>query len=1109
MSERIDKKEWPGYLCRSLDAMPGGILVYRADASEEILYVNQHALEIFECETKEDFFALTGGSFCGMVYRDDLDETERSIKDQIRSGNDHFDHVTYRIQTKSGRIRTVEDYGSLVRDPEEGDLYYVFFQDARIKYLSHDIDPVTRLPGMRRFLEYSARNLRMNMDNPSAPHSVFLFFNILNFKLFNVQYGIEEGDRLLLEYAGVLRDIFTNTYVSRFSDDHFVVMTDDARLLENLSECSRQLGAIRPEAKLSSKVGIFQVQDLTMDPAMACEFARMAASSIRNRPDTFFAFYTESLRSRMNLQEYVKNHIDEACEKGYIQVYYQPVIRTITGNLCGMEALSRWIDPERGFLSPGDFISALEESHQIQKLDSYVVREICRNFSVKLKEGVPIIPVSFNLSRLDFLLCDIFQVVEDAVREYDIPRDMIHIEITESLFVQETARISQEIDRFHEAGYQVWMDDFGSGYSSLNVLKDYQFDELKIDMVFLSNFNQKSKDIITSIVSMSKKVGIQTLAEGVETEEQYEFLKSIGCEKVQGYYFGKPRPYEESIRHCVEQGLYVENRTWRQYYDRVGQVDLVTDLPLALMERRPKDTKFLFLNETYQDILYGVEIRDVHELACMIDDDESSIGRVYRSFFDRVIRSGEEEEFTYPVHGQYLRLTATKIAECEGHNMLCLHVDNISKNANRQQQERMDNLLRNIYYMYDDILLVNISGDYSEGVMAEDGFYFQNRKYNLKQQKEEFARSYVYPEDRARLQEFLNPATLMERFAKANGSPLYAAFRMKQENGDYRWVIHSLIRASTDQEKRYLHCIQKAQFMKDNYNGDYGQARHVESVELSDKTLWESLVSHSPICYFWKDRERRFVGVNQSFLDYYGLTDASEVIGKTDEDMRWHVSDGPYFNDEIAVLEEGRSIIDSPGKCVIRGVVHDIFATKIPVYDNGRIAGLLGYFVDAKRYRSRDGIDEKAAVLDPITGVAAVRTVIEHLVGYMEDYQLNRNDFVFLMIEVPEYERAVSTYGKKVGDSLLRKIAEKLTNTVSTAGTVGRVRGANFSVVYRYEKQEEVEDLCYSIGEEIKGIHEVEGRPCTLFARIGEVYGREVKDLEEMARLANKRKRMY
>ena len=1108
MSEMVKKADDTDFMSQAIENMPGGVFIYRADESEEILYVNRHALEIFECETMEQLQELTGGEFRGMIYRDDLDVTENTILDQIRSGNDHFDHVIYRIVTRTGRIRTIEDYGHLVEDPKEGPLYYVFIQDADIKYLSHDIDPLTRLPGMRRFLEYSARMIRMNMDHLHAPQPVFLFFNILNFKFFNVRYGTKQGDRLLVDYANVLRDIFKGNYVARFSDDHFVVFLDDTNLLEKLTECNERLNAIHPESRLASKVGIFQVQDLTMDLVSACDYARIAANSIRNRPDVFFAYYTEALRERMNLQEYVKDHIDEACEKGYLRVYYQPVIRTVTGDLCGMEALARWIDPDMGFLSPGDFISALEESRQIQKLDTYIVTEICKNYAKKTAEGQPVVPVSFNLSRMDFMLCDIFSIVEDAVREYGVPRDMIHVEITESLFVQETEKISREIERFHEAGYQVWMDDFGSGYSSLNVLKDYEFDELKIDMVFLSNFNQKSKEIIASIVRMAKKVGIQTLAEGVETKEQFEFLKNIGCEKVQGYYFGKPLPYDESLKVCVDAGLMVENRTWRTYYDRVGSVDFGSDLPIAIMESGRNWTRFLFANEAYKKVLEELEIFDVQELADMMEDEESIVGRVFRSYRDRLISTGAEEVLTYPLRGQYIRVTGQRMAQCNDRSMIRMSLDNISKNVYQQQQTKLDGLLRNIYYMYDDICLVNVTGDYCEGVMADDGFYLQNRSYDLKKRRELFAQTYVYPQDRIRYREFLEPSTLSKRFGKVKGSPLYGAFRMKQPNGDYRWTVNTLIKASTEKEERYLHCLQKAHFLKDETVIECGTKAN-EATVLSHQELWDSIVNHSPLCYFWKDKERRFVGVSQSFLDYYGLEDESDVIGKTDEQMRWHIDDEPYHRDEMDVLEKGKEVIDSPGKCSVKGVVHDIFATKIPVYRDGGIVGLVGYFVDANRRMTREGINQQASVIDSVTGVASIRTIIEHVVGYMQDYQINEKDFAFLLVEIPEYERIVRTYGQTVGDCLLQKVANVLTKNISLTGSVGRIYGATFAVVYRYEHREDVSEICYGIGEDIRGIHEVDGRPCTLFTKIGTVFGDEVKDLNEMSRLANDRKRMY
>lgn len=233
------------------------------------------------------------------------------------------------------------------------------------------------------------------------------------------------------------------------------------------------------------------------------------------------------------IEKYIVDHIDEAIEKHYIKVFYQPVIRTITGYLCGLEGLSRWEDPVNGFLTSMDFVPVLEKYDLISKLDIFVINEICKTIYERVTNNEPIVPVSFNLSRLDFLECDIFNEVEKSLRKYDVPRDMICVEITESVFVQNKEIITSAIDKFHNAGYKVWMDDFGSGYSSLNVLKDYSFDELKIDMAFLTNFNLKSKKIITSTIQMAKNIGVQTLAEGVENIDQYNFLRDIGCEKVQ------------------------------------------------------------------------------------------------------------------------------------------------------------------------------------------------------------------------------------------------------------------------------------------------------------------------------------------------------------------------------------------------------------------------------------------------------------------------------------------------------------------------------------------------------------------------------------------------
>ena len=283
--------------------------------------------------------------------------------------------------------------------------------------------------------------------------------------------------------------------------------------------------------------------------------ARLAEATIKGIYDEYIAIYAESMGARERLKMYLISHIDEAVEKEYIKVFYQPVIDIKTDKLCGFEALARWIDPEHGMLSPLDFITILEDAHLIHKLDLFMLKKVCENYRKETDLGHKCVPVSFNLSRLDFKLCNIYNEVKLFTEMYRVPHEMIHIEITESVLDDDDGYIRNQILRFQKDNFQVWMDDFGSGFSSLNVLKDYDFDFLKIDMLFLRNFSAKSKVIIRSIIDMAQWLGLGTLTEGVETQEHLEFLKAVGCDRVQGYYYSKPLPYDEVLKVLEEKGI--------------------------------------------------------------------------------------------------------------------------------------------------------------------------------------------------------------------------------------------------------------------------------------------------------------------------------------------------------------------------------------------------------------------------------------------------------------------------------------------------------------------------------------------------------------------------
>ena len=239
-------------------------------------------------------------------------------------------------------------------------------------------------------------------------------------------------------------------------------------------------------------------------------------------------------------EKYIVDHFNDAINKGHIKAYFQPVYRALTEDICSVEALARWDDPELGLISPQLFIDVLEKHKLIYRLDLYMLKKICELYRKMAEKGMKIAPFSINLSRLDFNEPDLFELFTEVINAYDVPHGLIRVEITESVMLDESSNFRDIFNCFHDEGFSIWMDDFGSGYSSLNVLKDYNFDVLKLDMLFLRNFGYRSMKMISAIVNMAKAMEIHTLAEGIETREQLDFLRSIGCELIQGYYYAKP-----------------------------------------------------------------------------------------------------------------------------------------------------------------------------------------------------------------------------------------------------------------------------------------------------------------------------------------------------------------------------------------------------------------------------------------------------------------------------------------------------------------------------------------------------------------------------------------
>ena len=418
------------------------------------------------------------------------------------------------------------------------------------------MDDLTGIPNMRCFYEEAAKRWKEAYENKQE--MIYLYFDVENFKAYNDKYGFRLGDERLKEIAVIFTKSFPDGVCARFSDDHFAVLTPKISFQETIQQAELEIHKLEGEVQLNLKTGSYSPKEEGESPNRCCDRARMACDSIKKMYDKAYREYDDEMEDLFQQKQYIVNHIDMACRGDYIRAFYQPIINCKNGHLCGLEALARWDDPRRGLLPPITFIPTLEEYRQIHKLDQRVIELVCRDYAECVGTPLASIPVSINFSRLDFELYDVPKVLTKYADEYHVPYDKLDVEITESALTGDVQALKENMKILRGLGYSQWLDDFGSGYSSLNTLKDFEFDVMKIDMVFLKGFpdNPKSRPILMNVVELAKKLGMVTLTEGVETKDQYEFLQSIGCDKAQGFYFGKPMPREELLQK-IEKGEFI------------------------------------------------------------------------------------------------------------------------------------------------------------------------------------------------------------------------------------------------------------------------------------------------------------------------------------------------------------------------------------------------------------------------------------------------------------------------------------------------------------------------------------------------------------------------
>ncbi|MGN1016397.1 MAG: EAL domain-containing protein [Faecousia sp.] len=398
--------------------------------------------------------------------------------------------------------------------------------------------------------EYFYTRAEEILANDTDRDYIILSSNVENFKLFNDHYGIPAGNRLLQGLAQYAQQVIgPDAIYGRATADRFLVLCPRTRKYTDELFASISAEAIRfanAPGNVVLKFGIYEITDRSVGVPQMCDRALLAADSIKGHYNCHLAIYDDALRGKLLREQAITDAMEDALAQGQFSVYLQPKFSLHDDSLAGAEALVRWIHPQWGFLSPGEFIPLFEKNGFITKLDQFVWDKVGATLRSWLNKGYPEIPVSVNVSRADISQSNLPEILLGILRKYELEPRMLHLEITESAYTESPDQIITVVNQLRTLGFVIEMDDFGSGYSSLSMLNQMKLDVLKLDMQFVRNETAKPVDqgILRFIVGLAHWMNLEVVAEGVETREQLQRLRELGCDYAQGYLLGKPMPAE-------------------------------------------------------------------------------------------------------------------------------------------------------------------------------------------------------------------------------------------------------------------------------------------------------------------------------------------------------------------------------------------------------------------------------------------------------------------------------------------------------------------------------------------------------------------------------------
>ena len=789
------------------------------------------------------------------------------------------------------------------------------------------------------------------------------YLRLLNLGSYNVRYGVAAGDEVLKMIAKALRSHLSSYVVGRFESGSFVAIAPTEKIESILEAINYALPSTGEADCLELKAGYCVLRDdLEFDQIILR--ARYAFEDIRYTSPVYSRMFDSGLETVFNRRAYVVDHLDDAIERGEIRAFAQPIVRVLTGKICEVEILARWESEQYGFLRPDEFVPELERHQLIHRLDAEVVRLACKQWAEASALGTNV-PFGVNLSRLDFELCDIYEVVRNAMVTYDVPIGQVHIEVTESALAQSTQLLMKGIEQFRSAGFELYLDDFGSGYSSLRVLEGTSFDVVKLDMSLLREVerNERARVIVADAVSMVKRLNLQTLCEGVESQDQFLFLKAVGCEKAQGYFFSQPLSHSEIMGYLEKTLDTHESGEDQRYYDAIGKVNLIDgsrasvhgveaahfqgSQPFALIEIRGQSIRFLSANVAFSRFVEKAGSPTPEVFAKRLTKELSDVRNKILYAASKCKRTRSHQQFDFVLEGNFCTMGVSHVESSEGRDAYLVQVLSVTQYSQFNDFKLLEESLRFLYSLFARIDLLDVTDNTWRNIYLNVPHYNALREGATPQDEiDAFCDTFIHPDDRERFIEFYDLNTVDERLEHVPTVHLADTFFALSDTNRYDDQLFMLIPASIGGHKQYLSCMRELDIAS-TARQHAGDRPHV-----SDDVLLSGILDVTERNVFWKDEKRRYLGANRRFLDYCGFDSADQIVGKTDEDFGWTCDDHSAL-DERRVLQ-GEQMRNVRGCTERRGELRDVLVSKMPIWQGGTIVGLVGFLQDMGPHQTGD-----------------------------------------------------------------------------------------------------------------------------------------------------------